>query len=358
MLGYNRLHRSGRNIELKSEIDSVRSLVLVELCVRTFLRRFRNYVNEGLTELIQIGKNMSQDLSQMFEQRLSACPNLQRPILELDRLIRDGLATSSALAKELQAIVLSGCPVEAVNYELTRAVSGQEDVWPGGEVSFILHRCPNFTLELRALLQASGHSRSQRLISAVCDQYYAPVAGTVMVRKFLQKSPDPNEALDPSRVLEDIGVTHLHAGDVFPVRAGYDLFEAESSSAASVLLILHRAPHLRYHWIYNRTTLAPEVLMSADQSSSRIQFALRILAELPHEDSLANLESLMDHPDHFIRWEAVRQSFSLSEDLGMRLLRRALNDVHPEVREAAEQTATELSVFTGTAEGAWLTHSN
>jgi hypothetical protein len=284
---------------------------------------------------------MDQSPDSMFEERINSCPNLQYAVSKFKKALNGLPDEKDLLIREALVEFASGCGLaESINYELDKCAHGQQDVWPGKEFIFILYQSADFLLEVR-MLSPQGEMGGQRLISAAADQYYTPISNSITMRRFLQPEPFPEDQIDPAKTLRDLGLMHLNPGDVFALTAGYDLFEITGVEHQTPILILHLPSYLRYHWIYDPASLSPELIMSSDQSTARIQFALRILAALPSPQSIPIIESLMEHGDHFIRWEAVRQAFSVDESLGRRLLSRALTDPNAEVRNAASLTALE-----------------
>jgi hypothetical protein len=285
-----------------------------------------------------------QALDRMFEERIASCPLLSHTVRQLEAVFGGPPEDRApACRRLLLELISSGGLAEAINFELHRCVAGKQiDIWPGKDFNFILHKSPMFLLEIR-IVSAQQSSSGERLISAVEDQYYSPLLSPMKLRCFRQVHPFPEDQLDTSRRLVDLGVMQLEPGWVHAVAAGHDLFEIVKVDVDTPVVILHAPSKMRHHWIYDRQSLCPTLLMSADQSTARIQYALRVLAALESHDSLPVVESLMDHPDHFIRWEVVRQAFQIDVAAGKRLLERALTDPHPEVRQAAKLTAREYT---------------
>ena len=79
---------------------------------------------------------------------------------------------------------------------------------------------------------------------------------------------------------------------------------------------------------------------AADMKSSRVQLLATLLREL---DWHMGVEQLIDiatkHPDHFVRWHAMRESLVMDISASTPILNHMVDhDLHPQVREAAAQT--------------------
>ena len=75
----------------------------------------------------------------------------------------------------------------------------------------------------------------------------------------------------------------------------------------------------------------------------RIDYAMTLLSALEHTAAAPVMATLSDHPDHFVRWSAVRRVMELDPDLGTSLLYRALTDSHPHVQRAAQRSLERLN---------------
>ena len=86
---------------------------------------------------------------------------------------------------------------------------------------------------------------------------------------------------------------------------------------------------------------------AADMKSSRIQLLATLLRELdwhPGVDPL--IEIAKDHPDHFVRWHAMREAIVLDPSASAPLLTHMKDqDRNPQVREAAAKTVALMKVY-------------
>jgi HEAT repeat protein len=64
-----------------------------------------------------------------------------------------------------------------------------------------------------------------------------------------------------------------------------------------------------------------------------------LLGRLRDRSALHSLVRLYDEsPHHYARWSAVKNIGRIDKDAGIKTLKKALHDPHPELRRAAERT--------------------
>lgn len=79
------------------------------------------------------------------------------------------------------------------------------------------------------------------------------------------------------------------------------------------------------------TSLSSSILISMLEEISRTRFA----------DAAEQVFALLEHPDHSVRWAAVKCLGVIDNNLTMRSLERLVADPHPHVRHAAERTLVQ-----------------
>lgn len=83
---------------------------------------------------------------------------------------------------------------------------------------------------------------------------------------------------------------------------------------------------------------------ASNVTSSRAQLLATAVRELGFQQGFPSLISLIDHPDHFVRWHIMREVLSLDLPAAKPYLSRmASDDTHPQVREVANQSLKILS---------------
>ena len=82
---------------------------------------------------------------------------------------------------------------------------------------------------------------------------------------------------------------------------------------------------------------------AADDSDSRIQMIATLVRKLGHEDAVAALVPVLDHPSFFVRWHVMRELLGLDAAAALPQLKRmAARDPHPEARRAARTVLDRL----------------
>jgi hypothetical protein len=156
-----------------------------------------------------------------------------------------------------------------------------------------------------------------------------------------QTAPLPNEVFDRSRVLTPTGIRTFPPGEVYRIRAGIDVSRLLPPQQTVILLFLGSRNVLPLRWEYD-DKLRPLRAMAATPTASRFEFTARMLAEFGDRESLEPLGELAEHPDHFVRWAAVRAVMRIDFDAGLHLLHAAGEDRHPHVRRAATRALENL----------------
>jgi len=115
--------------------------------------------------------------------------------------------------------------------------------------------------------------------------------------------------------------------------------------SATVVISLTRLQATRLRWVYDAATLLPVRAEAADLRAARIDYAMTLLSALGHTAAAPVIATLLDHPDHFVRWSAVRRVMELDPALGEPLVHRALTDPHPHVQRAAQRSLERLNAL-------------
>jgi hypothetical protein len=150
----------------------------------------------------------------------------------------------------------------------------------------------------------------------------------------------------PGRALRRAAVEEIRSGDVRRFTAGRDLVHAYSGKTASVWLTFVSGTEADACWIYDYPTLAAVRKQASTLATTRLEAAARLVTELGYSPAAEALAGLCEHPAHYVRWGALRQLARLDPKRALELLRRAKDDPHPHVRNAA---AAALVRFQGEA---------
>lgn len=94
---------------------------------------------------------------------------------------------------------------------------------------------------------------------------------------------------------------------------------------------------------YDSRTLRFAGASSSDELSSRIQLMLTLLRTLGRQDSAPLFQAMLDSPNFFDRWHAMREFLALDSEQALpRLRAMAEQDPHPEVRGAARSALMQF----------------
>lgn len=80
------------------------------------------------------------------------------------------------------------------------------------------------------------------------------------------------------------------------------------------------------------TSLTSSILVSMLDEISRTKF----------KGAAKHVMDLLDHPDHTVRWTAVKCLGAIGSDLTIRALEQSVRDPHPHIRGAAERTLDQM----------------
>ncbi|TCP65059.1 HEAT repeat domain-containing protein [Sphingomonas sp. PP-CE-1G-424] len=127
-----------------------------------------------------------------------------------------------------------------------------------------------------------------------------------------------------------------------------EVFKLDFSSPIYVLR-LSETSTLDYQWTFDPSTLAPVFPSVTLPSVGRMETLMDVAVSLtgtvlPRENAIGILESLVDHPLHFIRWKAVQGLGALDPPLAIESLKRLTSDSHPHIRRSANSALEQLSV--------------
>jgi hypothetical protein len=204
---------------------------------------------------------------------------------------------------------------------------------------FVLLECDRFSLHLRFL---SPTPLPSALISAYIEhRMMAMVHGSAYLHRFVQPSPEPLEIFDVKRKIVPLGVSAFRPGDVMECRAAVDCNRL-SVDGAAVIFEMHSEPIYNFQWFYDSATLLPKKILFVDVQDMRAQLGLMTALHLRSADSLPYVRPFLGHPNHFIRWSALKTMASLEPENVKALLEAAVHDHHPQVRAAAMRLKSQV----------------
>lgn len=266
-------------------------------------------------------------------------PELDAFVAEAVRLLAtDGPESFPRCVEPLRRLARSGFARAFVDWTLRAAMdplgNGPEEI---GDTELTLARGERFSLNLVGL-EAGPRTVADQIEGLAHHLALAVVGpGSLAIERYRLTPPYRFEVLDRSRRLEGPSAETLGAGDAGFFKAGEDVMRIRRSPSVAVALLLRSELIHRVRWVYDPVTLSPCLAVAGDPRSSRLEFACRIVAKLGEPSDVPALESLVTHPDHFVRWTALQSIMHLDTGRGCALMRDALEDVHPHVRSAASR---------------------
>ena len=162
--------------------------------------------------------------------------------------------------------------------------------------------------------------------------------GVVGIERWTQPWVGPPEVFDRTKGLVEAPSLLVRPGEQVSFQAHRDVARTRAMSTAAVLVGLTRVQVTRLRWVYDRGTLFPVRAEAADLDASRLDYAMALLSALDHREAAPVIATLYEHPDHFVRWSAVRRVIELDPARGTPLVYRALTDPHPHIRRAAQRS--------------------
>jgi hypothetical protein len=201
-----------------------------------------------------------------------------------------------------------------------------------------LLECDRFTLFLRYV---SPKPPATTLRSPIENRLVAMIKGAARLHSFEQLHPEPPDVFSPDRKLVSLGVSSFAAGDVYRSRAGVDCYDLSTDQDA-LLFELRSEPVYKFEWLYDRATLAPRRVVFVDLMDMRADLALVAAAHLRSPESIPFVRPFLKHPNHLIRWSAVKALIHLEPGEAAAYLEALEQDCHPQLREAAHRLRAEI----------------
>ena len=165
-------------------------------------------------------------------------------------------------------------------------------------------------------------------------QLVGVVTGRVVLKCFRHTEGREPSILDRGCELQALSDVQLARGEVFAAEAWSHVVEPYGDA---LILFLRSAPVYPTQWVYDRETLRPIALVPGSRALDRVQHTLNLLSHIGSAEDAEVCFRLARHPAHAIRWQAVKTACALEHPDAVALLKNAVDDVHPEIREAASQ---------------------
>jgi hypothetical protein len=116
-----------------------------------------------------------------------------------------------------------------------------------------------------------------------------------------------------------------------------------SSDGPTILVRLFQPADDALHHCYDRATRRAWMAQAGDPGSTQLVCLVNAVAHFADPASMPALEAVARHPHHFVRWAAIRGMAAISRENALGLVREALADPHPDIREAARRTLSKAA---------------
>lgn len=146
------------------------------------------------------------------------------------------------------------------------------------------------------------------------------------------------DIFDPNIELEIINDFMLEPRTRFTVCGKTEVAEFKVTDE-SCALIAGSAWVTSQIWSFSQDDLRPRGASMTSLSSSILIAMLAEIARADFSDAADAVKALYGHPDHNVRWAAVRCLGALGSQAAHDLLHEAVNDPHPHIRRAAARSA-------------------
>lgn len=208
-----------------------------------------------------------------------------------------------------------------------------------GNDQYVIEKNNYFSLVLRnvekkALTSFDSKTKDNRILCYANDVFVMNLGpGILSYTNFETPAGHDQNVFDKSKALVEVGQVEHSVGGVMHIRAGKDVLKLDEITDDCIFLELASMPKYSQVWVYNSESLEPIYSSSSKVMSSRINHCLKVL-ELQgfNLKSMQIVEELVNHRDHFVRWEALRLLMDWAPDKAWQVLIKMKSDPHPHIK--------------------------
>ena len=185
----------------------------------------------------------------------------------------------------------------------------------------------------RKTISVNGEDISMRFLQS----------GSCVIEIWDTKPFERNEPLE-QRMLPNSKLIRVEDGDTLTLEGGRHAISIKSSDHPVIIISASTAStrtSVNAHYLEETGNL--HSFTASEMRSSRIQSLSFLLCQLRYTRGAETIETLLNHPDHFVRWSLMRDLLALDSDRGiLRLIEMSERDAHPQVREAARNSVKAM----------------
>jgi hypothetical protein len=213
------------------------------------------------------------------------------------------------------------------------------------------HQARSWDLQQILMLETDRYLLSLSLFIAPMDYLYSSsfraligVLGPLPVTCVRYRLPESHDrdVLDVSEELAYERTDSIEPGGYVALHGDRDVVDF-FSDGPTILMRVFSPVHDALHHCYDRVTRRPWMVQAGEPGSTQLVCLINALAHFADPTSLPALEAACRHPHHFVRWAAIRGLAAISREAALALVREALEDRHPDIREAARRTLSKVA---------------
>jgi len=200
----------------------------------------------------------------------------------------------------------------------------------------VLHAEPGWSL-----MQSIYEHSSDHLYTIPFDGLITPALHSNLIYS-VYKLPEnyKNNIFEHDCKLTEVGTFEAKHGDVIRIESKKYVYDINILHPLGALR-LYTSTYQDLQWAFDRETLLPVQAISSTENASEITLIMQVLAKLGNQYSVDLIKQIaLSHPQHFVRWEAVKAIAQIDPHEGKAAVERALGDSHPHIVAAANRTIT------------------
>ncbi|WP_267397247.1 MULTISPECIES: HEAT repeat domain-containing protein [unclassified Sphingomonas] len=261
-----------------------------------------------------------------------------------DRIIGAGETSFDGFAKIADVFdeaVSTGAYVASLHDLVGRMASGATDITPnvssGPFVVLYSSRVTTWAILLHRNINAGLYLNPTHSISA-------PVAGHSVDSVLYETDRKVDfSVLDPAtRLVQKQVKLHQTAEHLLKDGRSQALDVQPTGFGPAFTLRANSAAFGAFEWSFDRNTRLPKRVTSISNVHSNIESIFDLLAAVGSSSSVDVVEPFLTHGAHHVRWKAVQTVGRLAPERRRTMVRNALNDRHPHIRQAAAATLEQL----------------
>lgn len=224
---------------------------------------------------------------------------------------------------------------EAVNQELSLALEQPDFRSPRLlDNGLVVHAEPGWSLIYSLYEHEPAH-----LYTLPFNGMIAPASAVPLAYASYDLPEDYNNAVfDRAIRLGNKRSGLAHAGDVILLDAGKTVIDIKVEVPVPAIR-LYTSTFEALQWAFDRATLLAVQAIAGTERTSEMSMMVQIQGQLKNASAIPLLQRVAQtHPQHHVRWDAVKAIGNIDLVSGLEAVTAALRDPHPHLVAAAERT--------------------